>query len=597
MIKMKKNALHRKWRALLALSTCILFYACSMETEGGMLVEESEAEVELNLEFAGDGRSTRSMTYMQEQAVSEVHVLIFDEASKDLVDVRTTKWVNGSNNGKTKTFMIFLPRGVFDLMILANSGEAIEAAGLQPGMPKNQVMEELTLSQAGKWNANSTHPDLIPFWGERTHCVIQENYSSIDGITMLRALSRIDIEVVGEAKTIFKLETVSLYHWQQEMCLIPAHYDAGNEIVTKATASNSGLIPATAPMQYTEGDLTTADVAIEAVIYVNETPSPGVSSFPVLPCLVVGGKVDGQRRYYRIDFNQIEDGQDKYYDLLRNYRYQFQITGIITNGFDNEKDAYESVPVGLEWQVHIWEEGNMENIMIDGNQWLRVEPGKFLFPKNEHLTPGQNVTTESSGYTSYIFPVETNVAGGWRVKDDQISYTSGQQSWLKLSSMSGDENTISQVEMFVNENTTNSSRHASFVIVAGDIEYKVTVEQTAAELAFISVTGAPGNKLENISFNSNSSQYQYFMFVLEWFPSDWNCTVQIEDIPGYDPLTIFNAVGYDLEIGEISGGRKVYDLGIEGFYNSPIGKTYASKFVFKVGKRTAKLEVFKTIIP
>lgn len=592
MINMKNDVLHSKWIAWLILLAFMLFYSCSMETETAIVVDEGETEVKLNLEFTVDGRATRAMTHLQEQKVNEVHVLIFKQNTKKLVDVRKAQWITESSDKKTKTFILPLPKGVFDLMVLANSGGVIQEADLQPDMSKDEVIEKLTLRQAGRWNADSTHPDLIPFWGERTNYEIKEDNSYIDGISMLRALSRIDIAVVGEAKTVFKLETVRLYHWQQEMCLIPASYDAEEEAVTNATVSGSGLMPVTTFMDYSEADITTSGEAIESVIYVNETPNPGISSFPVLPCLVVGGKVNGQRRYYRIDFNLKEQGIDNYYDLLRNHRYRIEITKVITNGSDDESMAYESVPVGLEWQVHIWEEGNMDNIIVQGNQWLRVEPGKFIFPMNEHQESDQNVTTQASGYTNYIFQVETNVLGGWKIKDLRITYSEGDIGWLDFSVGKGESGTISEVELFVYKNNTNRSRYASFIIVAGDIEYKVSVEQTAAELAFISITEAPGNNIQTKEFESSAGQSQTFVFVVEWFPGDWNCTVEIEDISGYNPLNI-----QSLNTSEIREGCKVYELSLEPFDSSKIGQTLASEFVFTVGECTGRLKVENRGIP
>ncbi len=47
------------------------------------------------------------------------------------------------------------------------------------------------------------------------------------------------------------------------------------------------------------------------MIYLNETPKGKDGDFPVNPCLVVEGEVEGiGTRYYRIDFGEIAD--DKY---------------------------------------------------------------------------------------------------------------------------------------------------------------------------------------------------------------------------------------------------------------------------------------------
>lgn len=563
----------------------MLLNSCSVETEEA-ITYKGEAEIEINLDFASNKQAGRNMSPTQEQRVHEAHVLVFDAALDTLMGVSESIWIVEEANSK-KRFMVEVPKGVLDLITLANSKAVIKAANLQEGMTKSEVASALTFQQTNRWNVNSSNPDYIPFWGEKRDCIVQGN-TSIDGITMLRSLARVDVAVVGEALTEFKLETVSLYHWQQKMCLLPEHYDEANKMVTKATDSGSGLTT-TNVLQYFNNDLTTPDEAIEAMIYVNETPNPGVSSFPELPCVVVGGRLDGQIRYFRIDFKRSEIDTQNYYDLLRNHLYLIKITDVITNGSGTEEEAYNSIPVGIEWQLQVWEEGNMENVIIEGNQWLKVEPGYFIFPHNEHLDPQQNVTQYPSAYTSYTFEVETNVSTGWKVKDDAITYTLVGDEWLELSVSSGTNNTTTTVEMFVKRNPTGGDRTASFIIAAGDIEYVVKIRQTSDELASINVTEASGIKLVHKDFYSSAGESQSYIFVVEWFPGDWDCNVEVQQIPTYEPLRFSSG---QIQNDLLSGGRKVYQFKLDPFQDSDAGQRLANKFVFTVGEESEELNIY-----
>ena len=143
--------------------------------------------------------------------------------------------------------------------------------------------------------------------------------------------------------------------------------------------------------------------------------------------------------------------------------------------------------------------------------------------------------------------------------------------------------------MFVEKNTTGAEHQASVKIASGDIVYTVMVTQTAEELASVRITEAAGSKLETKSFDSIAGESQSFIFVVEWFPRDWNCDVTIEEIAGNDPLKIETG---SIQEETLSGGRKVYELQLSPFEAAKVGETLANKFVFTVRDSSGELGVY-----
>ena len=70
------------------------------------------------------------------------------------------------------------------------------------------------------------------------------------------------------------------------------------------------------------------------------------------PCLIIGGFYKDSQKitYYRADFMEKDaiSNTAKYLDILRNYRYRFNISKVSGPGFDTEEEALKSKPENFQ---------------------------------------------------------------------------------------------------------------------------------------------------------------------------------------------------------------------------------------------------------
>ncbi|MCD8186624.1 MAG: hypothetical protein LUD68_09365, partial [Rikenellaceae bacterium] len=253
--------------------------------------------------------------------------------------------------------------------------------------------------------------------------------ATLGEIPVLRAMAKVDVVLWNdEVRNEFLLQTVSVYHWQNRVALIPEHYNASQEVVTEATDTRSGL--SVTPITYSGGDIDSVK-HIKSKIYINETPNPGEGAFPEMPCLILGGYYKGETRYYRVDFfHADENGVRTYHDLLRNHHYELRVEKILTNGSGSEEEAYNSTTVNIETSIKEWNEGDMKNVIVDGEYWLRVDPAEFKLAREAHeATP--DTRAERFSLDDYFFEIESNTE--WKIDPNTIVYTPSEENdWFNL---------------------------------------------------------------------------------------------------------------------------------------------------------------------
>ncbi|MCD7970088.1 MAG: hypothetical protein LUF87_07020 [Alistipes sp.] len=510
---------------------------------------------------AGEGNSapgTRAMP-ADEVRIDEVYVFLFHPGGV----------LEGAYPGSTpqshptipgrQSFTVKLPEGTFDVMVLANSQAFIASAGLTPGMTHTQVSAALTLRQTGKWNVAGS--DLFPFWGEMKNAVLQKN-GTLGVIPLNRAVAKIDIVSSDAVKNDFTLQTIAVYHWQEYMALIPDDGTMQGDEVVKATRTGTALnlYPASGKMTYTGGDISGG--GITSKIYLNETPNPGSGDFPVMPCIVVGGQLSGQTglRYYRLDLSTTAaDGTRTYRDLLRNHHYNITLTDVLTNGSATEEEAYESATVDIEADIQEWEEGQLKNIIIDGEYWLRVDPAEFTLAREAHAaTPGTRA--ERFGLDDYFFEIESNTE--WKIDPNTIVYTPSEENdWFNLNNRgvntdwSGAADTVADMEIVVTDNLTGEDRKATFTVVAGTIRFPVTVTQTPETMVTITITGIshPDPYMSQHLSMELEGEPHIIEFDIEWTPAELDCVVGVSPFMG----SRITEVESGLSDGEVlRGGRK-----------------------------------------
>ncbi len=173
---------------------------------------------------------------------------------------------------------------------------------------------------------------------------------------------------------------------------------------------------------------------------------------------------DSGTTYFRVDFlkREGEEATAKYtyLPLLRNYRYKVDIRNIGGLGFNNEEDAKKGPSANIMYNVLVWDESEMSNVVYDGQYMLGVQNDKLLFHKN-----GGTFSTK----------VQTSWPKGFEVK--------GLPGWVKVKSIepsdpSATGATAEKIVTFeVTESTPTKRDFSGAYIQAGRMRWKLDITQ------------------------------------------------------------------------------------------------------------------------
>ena len=151
-----------------------LFWCCSDESVNDIptsLVGEGNA-ITLSVKvpsvsiFKSSDPKTYALTEADENEVTQMAVLLFDSdgnyADKSI-------FIDGSNitshpdNSQLKSFIINVPVGTYDMVLLANSSQSVLDIlnTIEKGQAKATVLSKLLLSNSSKWNASPKRFDLF----------------------------------------------------------------------------------------------------------------------------------------------------------------------------------------------------------------------------------------------------------------------------------------------------------------------------------------------------------------------------------------------------------------------------------------------------
>ncbi|MDR1415130.1 MAG: FimB/Mfa2 family fimbrial subunit [Odoribacteraceae bacterium] len=224
--------------------------------------------------------SSRALNDTRESDVTEVDLLLFD-ANDDFYYRAIGADVHDDDVDEkmTKHFTAKLPVGAWTVVILANARAIINAsahaASLAPGtaataplLSRAEVLGSLRteIAVATEWSA------LIPMWGYykyfdavdnawKTTLDVSATTNAVTGISLTRAVARVDVEVIAPASDHFDMEKIYLYNRNRAGALAPpagaatvndgyrpAYWDGGKAIAPNLPASP---LPEEGPLEFT----------------------------------------------------------------------------------------------------------------------------------------------------------------------------------------------------------------------------------------------------------------------------------------------------------------------------------------------------------
>ncbi len=466
--------------------------------------KENERLVSFVVNIAGSNPTkTRALTESDENTVKTIEVLLFDR------DGKYTHQPIFSNNIIQKSvneiaFTIKVPEGTFNMIILANTRKKIISilTKLIEGMSKESVLDLLITENYNKWNVikDSDYYEFIPMSGDIPTITIKGDNTSIKGVILVRMLSKIDVNIATDIRKYFNLTSVHLYNNTVKGKIVPDpdSWDKNYARVLKPSIPNDAQNPnlGTA-LVYNGADIEQnygVGVSCLNTIYTFEAnKGMGNEDMSKNTCLVIGGRYENGTKdtYYRIDFVSAKSNNKDYLPLLRNHQYRVHITDIKGPGFDDTETALQSRPVNIEASIVEWDDGDITNIVFDGQYLLGVSQREFLFTKEKR-------TTASKDNDLHII---TDYPSGW--KASKITNSKGENiNWLKLNPASGGT-TKTKTKILLDENKEETERVGLIYITAGRLSHIVKITQSMESELYLNILNKNDEyKIDGLDFIS-----------------------------------------------------------------------------------------------
>ena len=487
------------------------------------VAEGEEVELEFALKVPALETNLRQLTAEQESQVNSVKVLVFntqdatgqtlaeeDETFAYAAKMTTTNFTPDQDGVTHVVCKLTATDKPMRIVCIANHN--VPESILVEGTSKKTILEDAQMkkvfTEAG-WKTDGTQ--LIPMWGESDAQKVNkgtrfnscaklaygnagQNRNNEGVIHLVRALARVDVGVNFEdnpssetaaGSETFKIKSVRVYRYATSM------FVAG----TQATAFNfadgrRNALPHTPEGVKAAIDakplVFTAQTEEDAKGYVRNIYIPEIENKTKAKdariCLVVGGSYKGGKEtYYRVDFIRREtkspnDIITEQLDILRNYRYRFNITKVAGPGTDTPEEALTTEPVNINWDVLVWDDAEIDKIMYDGQYYLSVSKDKFSF--------GKDATSES-------YTIRTNWPKGYEIvdKDGKVwakseTEAGTQSTWAYFTEPAGqtfavDKDMTSTVNVLAN--TTGADRTITtkeLFVKAGRIKWPLQINQS-----------------------------------------------------------------------------------------------------------------------
>ncbi|MCC8154512.1 MAG: hypothetical protein LIP01_10025 [Tannerellaceae bacterium] len=268
-------------------------------------------------------------------------------------------WFSG---GKYRTTL--KARQGVDLHFIANSRSVLENANLTEGMDWDDIRRQLIDMYTDRSTGGIT---TLPMWG------IKESVDIEDGVTrdlgtvwLLRSVAAVEVEI-GVNESIFKLAEVSLYYAPSAGIIVPlaANYNTQND--TYLAEMPQG---ATCTENYSITDITQNKMT--SALYLYENKYTGIlTTNDRRSRVLIGGyyKSSSKKTWYPLDF---VDDNDDFMQIVRNHKYQFEVTSVAGEGYDDKEEAAKAPGVNIDYGIYEWRSEKDEEIAIHGPCYLSI---------------------------------------------------------------------------------------------------------------------------------------------------------------------------------------------------------------------------------
>lgn len=295
-----------------------------------------------------------------ESHVENIQVLVFEN---DKYKYRTTG-VNIATDEVTNeiTFKARLKSSTqpTSLCIVANAIEDIEA--------NEPLVDESSASVKKRIGGSFPSPHLyFRMWASYDSAagIATDKENTITNIKLMRAMARVDIVNANAAP--FELSTIQTFNVANKIQTIPNNATPTPSVTAPSIQDGTTYTVNSVAVPTTSADASTGQ------IYLPEAEAPASENLMQgATCLVIGGFYNHSTtiRYYRLDIDPGISGHP-FGQILRNHRYQFNITRINSDGFDTAQEAANNLSSGIDASIVLWKD-YIHNIVFDSQAYFGV---------------------------------------------------------------------------------------------------------------------------------------------------------------------------------------------------------------------------------
>ncbi|WP_444343306.1 hypothetical protein [Phocaeicola sp.] len=415
-----------------------------------MPVRDGWTSVSMSVEGLGlRNPLTRSLTPEGENstAAERIRVLVFDKDNKFSYEAKVTSYIPSGNpaDKKGKGTMTLLAKNTpsgdtSTFVMLANVTRSAntDADGLA-GKTREEVMQLFTFSMPDKgvWKDGE-----LPMWGVSDPVRVDHSAGAVPKlgtVYLVRAVARVDVGLnlsnMSEGASTFDekaggiegitLTKVFFYNTNTTGRVSPfengIYWDEANRKAKQPS------IPDPAPAVTGKIDRTPSIVDEKILlreVYVPEAvnvptaatqgangetlPENNTENYLKRPYIVVGLTGADKSRpdketFFRIDYlkrtGAEADATYEYLPLLRNHRYLVNIKAVGGPGFDTEEDARKGPAANIMYNVVVWNESTMSDVLYDGQYMLGVSADHFTFYREGGSLTAKVQTSWPEGFT------------------------------------------------------------------------------------------------------------------------------------------------------------------------------------------------------
>lgn len=384
-------------------------------------------------------RAALNVDQESELKLATTRVMVFNSNNEYQYDARLTKITPKTSDHQQGTLTVQIKPGQgLGIVVLANLSEAEKVRTVSG--TKADILKSFAYSVAQSTDFSSVG---IPMFGEITQVEVKTDVQPVPRLNktvhLLRAVARVDVGLNMKAKgttgkdgdfdetaaglisTIVEPANKSSMKvkWtllETKFCnaatqglVAPSEgkYTVSADDKPKASAPSLPATPGKQTLTYAvNGDLLKRNIYVPEV----DNPKPTVTQSgnetdptkdtyylnrPYLILKLKYEEVDDANKvkadgasgttYFRVDFLKRKDEEATakytYLPLLRNYRYKVDIRNIGGLGFDSEEDAMKGPSANIMYNVLVWDESEMSNVVYDGQYMLGVSQDKITFFK------------------------------------------------------------------------------------------------------------------------------------------------------------------------------------------------------------------------